>query len=275
MPKNIWTRCRIRKVPDHQSMSIYLPSLTADYDDFPPISAALLEPNGLLAMGGDLQPQRILAAYRRGIFPWYGDGDPILWWSPQPRCVLKPQDIKRSRSLQKTLRHKGFTISFDQAFTQVIGACRASTPNRPSTWINPQMQQAYTQLFQLGYAHSVEVWQDQQLQGGLYGLSLGRIFFGESMFSRARDASKIALVALCEALVQANYLLIDCQVANPHLLSMGATLMDRCEFENYLRVGVGASHANPYAQPCTTPLRPIEFRFECCRMIWPKDQSPP
>jgi leucyl/phenylalanyl-tRNA--protein transferase len=222
-------------------MTIYLPSLTDDYHDFPPIASALEQPNGLLAIGGDLQPQRIIAAYQRGIFPWYGEGDPILWWSPNPRCILKPSNIKVSRSLKKVRRHKGFAVSFDQAFVQVIGACRASTPSRPSTWINPQMQHAYTQLFHQGYAHSVEVWQDQQLQGGLYGLSLGRIFFGESMFSRTSDASKIALVALCERLVRANYLLIDCQVANPHLLSLGATLIDRTAFQDYLLRGITQS----------------------------------
>ncbi len=220
-------------------MAIYLPSLNNDCRDFPPLEEALDQPNGLLAMGGDLQPQRILQAYCRGIFPWYGEHDPILWWSPNPRCVLMPNNIKISRSLKQTLRLKGFSVSFDQAFSQVISACRASTPERPSTWINEHMQQAYTQLFTMGYAHSVEVWQNQQLQGGLYGLSIGRIFFGESMFSHIRDASKIALVSLCTELVKANYLLIDCQVANPHLLSMGATLMNRKEFQNYLRRGIG------------------------------------
>jgi leucyl/phenylalanyl-tRNA--protein transferase len=219
-------------------MPIYLPSLTADFSDFPAVESALLQPNGLLAMGGDLNPERILQAYRRGIFPWYGEGDPILWWSPNPRCVLLPDEVKVSRSLKQTLKHKGFSVSFDQAFTQVISACRASTPQRPSTWINTHMQQAYTQLFAMGYAHSVEVWQDNQLQGGLYGLQIDKIFFGESMFSRAADASKIALVSLCAELLQQQCLLIDCQVENPHLLSMGAKLMAREEFLRVLEMGL-------------------------------------
>ncbi|MCK5640521.1 MAG: leucyl/phenylalanyl-tRNA--protein transferase [Gammaproteobacteria bacterium] len=197
---------------------------------FPDPGLALREPNGLLALGGDLSPQRLLAAYRKGIFPWYNEGQPILWWSPEPRAVLYPDRIKVSRSLRKTLKKKLYTVTMDQAFDKVINACAAPRKNEPGTWILAEMKQAYCQLHQLGYAHSVECWNNGKLVGGLYGVAIGKVFFGESMFSRETDASKVAFVHLAGQLHQWEYGLIDGQVSSAHLTSLGAEEIPRQEF---------------------------------------------
>ncbi|MEO6696524.1 MAG: leucyl/phenylalanyl-tRNA--protein transferase, partial [Gammaproteobacteria bacterium] len=167
---------------------------------FPDVNLALREPDGLLALGGDLSPERLLAAYRKGIFPWYNEGQPILWWSPDPRAVLFPSRVKISRSLRKTLRQGRYRITLDQAFRSVIEGCAAPRNGVPGTWISRAMMEAYTELHERGYAHSVEAWRDGQLVGGLYGVALGRVFFGESMFSRSPDASKVALASLARQL---------------------------------------------------------------------------
>lgn len=198
---------------------------------FPPVEQALAEPNGLLAAGGDLSPARLLAAYRRGIFPWYSAGEPILWWSPDPRMALFPAELKISRSLAKALRNKPYEVTFDTAFGQVMAACAAaSRPGQHGTWITAEMQSAYGKLHELGYAHSVEVWLDGRLAGGLYGMALGRAFYGESMFSRQADASKIALVHLCRHLQSQGFGIIDCQMETAHLASLGARPIPRSDF---------------------------------------------
>ena len=205
---------------------------------FPSPRLALQEPRGLLAVGGDLSPQRLLLAYRQGIFPWYSQGEPLLWWAPAPRMVLYPDAIKISRSLGKRLRRQDFALSWNRCFAQVIHACAASWAKQDGTWITPEMQEAYINLHQLGYAHSVEVWQDEQLVGGLYGIALGGVFFGESMFSRVSDASKVALVTLAQHLEQVGFGLIDCQVYSPHLASMGAQEIEREVFLASLQMQV-------------------------------------
>ena len=197
---------------------------------FPPVSLALDEPNGLLAIGGDLSPERLLAAYRRGIFPWFNPGEPILWWSPDPRAVLFPDKIKISRSLRKTLNKNLFTVTTDLAFDEVVAACQAPRSKQKGTWITPEMRIAYSNMHQLGHAHSVECWHDNELVGGLYGMAIGQVFFGESMFSREKDASKVALVALADKLIEWGYQLIDCQVQSEHLSTLGAEDMPREQF---------------------------------------------
>ncbi|ALO46213.1 leucyl/phenylalanyl-tRNA--protein transferase [Pseudohongiella spirulinae] len=204
--------------------------LRADSVAFPPADQALKEPAGLLAVGGDLRPERLLAAYRQGIFPWYDDSSPILWWSPDPRMVLEPAQVHVSRSLRKTLRRNTCHISMDCAFDEVIGYCAGLRQESQGTWITEDMQRAYRTLHKLGYAHSVEVWQQQQLVGGLYGIALGRMFFGESMFSLADNASKIAFVALCRQLSEWHFDMIDCQMPTEHLSSLGARPVARTEF---------------------------------------------
>lgn len=195
------------------------------------MDTALARPNGLLAAGGDLSPLRILAAYRCGIFPWYSAGDPILWWSPNPRMVLFPAELKLSRSLTKTLRNLSYTVHLDTAFGDVIHACATIPRNgNPGTWITAEMQSAYHELYHLGYAHSVEAWIDGKLAGGLYGVALGGIFYGESMFSRARDASKIAIAHLCVHLNRLGFGIIDCQMETTHLASLGARPIPRDDF---------------------------------------------
>ena len=201
---------------------------------FPPLSHALREPNGLLAAGGDLSIERLLEAYRRGIFPWFSDGDPILWWSPDPRMVLFPAELKISRSLAKTLRRNRFRLTADRAFGEVIDACRAPRPGQDGTWITGQMSAAYRRLHEAGHAHSVEAWLDDELAGGLYGVALGRAFFGESMFARVTDASKVALVALVRQLARWRFGLIDCQMNTPHLASLGAREIPREDFARRL-----------------------------------------
>lgn len=207
-----------------------IPWLEAD-DPFPPAAAALEEPNGLLAAGADLSPQRLVAAYRRGIFPWYAPGEPILWWSPNPRMVLFPDRLKLSRSLAKTLRNADYEVKLDTAFERVIAACAAMPrAGQSGTWIVPAMQAAYLRLHALGIAHSVETWRDGKLVGGLYGIALGKAFFGESMFSHRSDASKIALAHLCAHLARREFGIIDCQMETAHLASLGARPIPRDDF---------------------------------------------
>jgi len=197
---------------------------------FPDVEDALREPDGLLAIGGDLSPSRLLRAYRQGIFPWYNSDQPILWWSPDPRTVLYPPSLKISRSLRKTLRKSIFTVTADTAFRRVIQYCAAPRSTDGGTWLTDDMVEAFCRLHRMGHAHSVESWYQGELVGGLYGLALGRIFFGESMFARHSDASKVAFVRLVEHLQQWGYVLIDCQVASEHLRSLGATSIPRRDF---------------------------------------------
>ena len=186
---------------------------------------------GLLAIGGDLSPKRVLAAYRAGAFPWFNDDDaPILWWSPDPRAVIRPDAMHVSRRLARRMRTGGFSTTFDRAFNQVVRGCAAPRKDHDGTWITPSMQQAYHHLHLLGYAHSVEVWRKGALVGGLYGLSLGEFFFGESMFSRVPDASKVAFRHLCERLHSWRFQLLDCQISNPHLRTLGVQSIPRKEF---------------------------------------------
>lgn len=199
-----------------------------DLAPFPALELA--NSDGLLAAGGDLSPERLLCAYSLGIFPWFSEGQPILWWSPDPRCVLYPAQFKTGRSLRKAIRRAEFSVTYDRDFEAVISACAEPRANQEGTWITPEMHDAYCRLHQLGCAHSVEVWQREKLVGGLYGIALGRIFYGESMFSRVTDASKIALKYLCAVLDEKGYHLIDCQVETAHLLSLGAQLVPREQF---------------------------------------------
>lgn len=201
---------------------------------FPSLDKALGEPNGLIAVGGCLSPQRILNAYRNGIFPWFNPGEPILWWSPDPRLVLYPDKLNLSRSLQKTLRKQLFEIRYDTAFEQVIAACAEPRTYQGGTWITEDMKQAYLKLHTLGIAHSVEAWQDRQLVGGLYGIGIGRVFFGESMFHRKTDASKVVFAHLVRQLTAWHYQLIDCQVSSEHLFSLGAEEIPRAVFADLL-----------------------------------------
>lgn len=204
-------------------------------DDFPALSAALKDPDGLLAIGGDLSPERMLNAYQRGIFPWYNEGQPILWWSPDPRWVLEPAAVKISRSLGKTLRRQVFQVTFDTQFSRVVSLCAAPRKDTDATWITRDISQSFTLLHQQGYAHSVECWHDNRLVGGLYGLAIGRVFFGESMFSHRNDASKVALVHLARQLQAWDFRLIDCQVYSRHLESLGAVAMSRDRFAAILK----------------------------------------
>ncbi len=210
-----------------------IPWLTSAHR-FPPVEAALAEPNGLLAAGGDLSVGRLLAAYRHGIFPWYAPGEPLLWWSPDPRMVLFPAELKISRSLARTLKNADYRIRLDSAFAQVIAACAAPREGGGGTWISAEMLAAYQRLHDLGYAHSVETWmvdgENSTLAGGLYGIAIGRVFYGESMFSRRTDASKIALAHLCRLLEQRGFAVIDCQMNTAHLASLGAREIPRREF---------------------------------------------
>lgn len=220
-----------------------IPILAPDPEaPFPPIEQALEYPLGLLAAGGDLSPSRLLNAYHHGIFPWYSDDEPILWWSPAPRCVLFPERVHVSRRLKRRYNQGRFTLSADRAFERVIRACAEPRASQPGTWITADMVDAYLQLHELGIAHSVEAWQDGELAGGIYGLSLGRVFFGESMFRKQTDASKIALVALCQHLQECDFTLLDCQVGNPHLTSMGTTNISREDFKRYLEETTDADH---------------------------------
>ncbi len=202
---------------------------------FPPVETALREPDGLLCAGGDLSPARLVEAYRRGIFPWFSAGQPILWWSPDPRTVLEPGRLRVSRSLAKSLRNRGYSVTSNRAFGAVVGHCADPALRPEGTWITSPMRDAYLQLHRLGWAHSVETWRDGRLVGGLYGVAIGWAFFGESMFSVERDASKVALCALARALRERDDCLIDCQVASGHLASLGAHSLPRHEFVERLR----------------------------------------
>lgn len=218
--------------------------------DFPPVTKALREPDGLLAIGGCLSQSRLLNAYRHGVFPWYNPGEPILWWSPDPRLILFPDQLVISRSLRKTLRKAIFSVTFDQAFNEVITACADPRKDSTGTWITTAVNSAYNQLHKAGFAHSVETWQDDKLVGGLYGVALGQVFFGESMFHTQTDASKVAFATLVEQLQSWGYRLIDCQVHTRHLESFGARQIDRNAFIKLLD------------QYCDIPVKPSAWRVE-------------
>lgn len=212
---------------------------------FPDPSYALVEPDGLLAVGGDLSPARLLNAYRQGIFPWYSEGEPILWWSPNPRAVLFPDQLKISRSLRKTLRKHPFRVTLDTDFARVIESCSESRLDKDGsesgTWITEAMKEAYIGLHRIGFAHSVEVWQEDELMGGLYGVSMGKVFYGESMFSRRSDASKVGFAHLVRQLSEWDFALIDCQVHTDHLASLGAIDIPRDDFMTLLD-----QHCDPF-----------------------------
>jgi len=202
---------------------------------FPPVEAASSE--GLLAVGGDLSPERLLTAYGHGIFPWYNDDQPILWWSPDPRAVLFPRKLHISRSLARTIRRADFTVTLDTCFRRVMTHCAGPRPQHPEggTWITPEMLEAYSTLHEMGYAHSIEIWQDDTLVGGLYGVALGGAFFGESMFSHAPNASKVALALLVRQLHAWGFTLFDCQQSSPHVMRFGAEDLPRREFLKHLK----------------------------------------
>jgi leucyl/phenylalanyl-tRNA---protein transferase len=206
-----------------------IPWLTSDLT-FPPPERALIEPNGLLAVGGDLSCNRLIQAYSKGIFPWFNEDEPILWWSPDPRMVLFPAELKISRSLRKALQKHNYQVVADRSFEQVIAGCAEPRRNQRGTWINSGMIKAYRELHRMGHAHSVETWIDGKLSGGLYGVALGRAFFGESMFSRTTDASKIAFVHLVKQLARWHFGIIDCQMKTAHLASFGAHEIPRTQF---------------------------------------------
>lgn len=232
---------------------IYLLDRDSPNAQFPDPADAEQDPNGLLAIGGDLSNERLLMAYRRGIFPWYSTGQPLLWWSPDPRMVLLPEDFRVSRSLRKSIRRNRFEVSIDQAFDQVIDACSQPRPKEQGTWLVPEMIEAYGRLYRSGHAHSIETWLDGTLVGGLYGVALGRIFFGESMFSRASDASKIALVFLVDFMTRWDFALIDCQVYTEHLETLGAKQVPRAEFQ---------------------PTVEAETRKSTCELDWNIERTP-
>jgi leucyl/phenylalanyl-tRNA--protein transferase len=201
---------------------------------FPDVKDALADPDGLLAAGGDLDPKRILFAYRKGIFPWYDDGQPILWWSPDPRCIMRPADLHLSRRLRQQIRNSSAQLRFNQAFADVIRACAGGRKSQQGTWITGDMMAAFEKLHVDGWAHSIEIWEDAQLVGGIYGLCIGRVFFGESMFSARPNASKMALLGLTRHMQAQGLELLDCQVVSQHLMTLGASTIDRAEFTKIL-----------------------------------------
>lgn len=219
--------------------------------DFPALEQALNDPNGLIAIGGDLRVDTLLGAYRRGIFPWYSAGQPILWWSPDPRTVLLPADMHVSRRLARRMRAGGFEVSVDRDFAAVIDGCAAPRAEESGTWITTEMRGAYLELHARGHAHSIEYWRDGELRGGLYGVALGRAFFGESMFSRERDASKVVLATLCGWLLEWDYAMLDCQMHTAHLASLGALDLPRAEFAARLATLVAQAPAPGAWQPVT------------------------
>ncbi len=206
-----------------------IPWLDVD-DPFPPVESALHDPNGLLAAGADLSPRRLLAAYGRGIFPWFNDDDPTLWWSPDPRMVLYLDDLHVTRSLRRVIRSGRFAVRADTAFLEVMAACAEPRDGQDGTWITPAMIEAYGTLAGLGFAHSIEAWADGRLVGGLYGVAIGRMFYGESMFTRQSDASKVAFAHLVAQLRRWDFRLIDCQMSTAHLASLGARDIPRAQF---------------------------------------------
>lgn len=222
-------------------------------DAFPDIEEALREPDGLLAAGGDLSSERLLNAYRKGIFPWYDDEQPILWWSPDPRCVLRPADFHVSRRLRRDLLRSKATLTFNQSFGEVVRACAAPRIAQQGTWITADMILAYKQLHREGWAHSVEVWQDGRRVGGLYGLAIGKVFFGESMYSLKPNTSKFAMLGLSRFLLRNDVALIDCQVISRHLLSLGATMISRPDFRRELD-----SACNPATRIRNWPPNPVD-----------------
>ena len=218
--------CPLRRTGEDSTLQLLHLAPHSPPDAFPDPALAFDAPNGLLAAGGDLGPRRLLCAYRRGIFPWFGEGQPILWWSPDPRAVLWPDDFRISRTLRRTQRRGTFTITADTAFDRVVRECAAPRDGQDGTWITRGMAAAYGRLHRAGHAHSIECWRGKGLAGGLYGIAIGRVFFGESMFTRVTDASKVALAHLCTL----GFALIDCQVPNPHLARLGAVEIDRRRF---------------------------------------------
>ena len=212
-------------------------------DPFPPVETALKNPNGLLCAGADLSVERLLDAYRHGVFPWFSGDEPILWWSPDPRMVLRCDELKVSRSLAKSVRNKGFELKIDSAFSRVTKACAGPRKGEAGTWLGKDMQAAYLALHRAGHAHSFETWQGETLVGGLYGIAIGRMFYGESMFSRATDASKVALVGLVATLRERGFPLIDCQQKTPLLASLGACEIPRRQFSR--RVAALVNYPEP------------------------------
>jgi leucyl/phenylalanyl-tRNA--protein transferase len=199
-------------------------------DPFPPVEQALDDPDGLLAAGASLSTARLLEAYRRGIFPWFNEGDPILWWSPDPRTVLRPSRVHSSHSLKKRLRQDAFYVTIDRAFSEVLDGCAAPRVDEAGTWLSEQMREAYASLHTAGFAHSIELWMDGELAGGMYGVAIGHVFFGESMFTRRTDASKIVMVRLAAQLERWGFPMIDCQLETAHLMSLGAEHLSRSAF---------------------------------------------
>jgi leucyl/phenylalanyl-tRNA--protein transferase len=233
-----------------------LPMLgSAPGSPFPPPEQALVRPNGLLAWGGDLEPERLLRAYRQGIFPWYSANEPILWWTPSPRCVLLPENVHVSRRTRRRYNSGQFSISADTRFEKVVEACAEPRAGVAGTWITEELKSSFVDLHHQGLAHSVEVWRGEELVGGIYGMALGKVFFGESMFSRETDTSKMALIALCKQLSHWSFGLLDCQVTNPHLLSMGAFEIPRQEFGALLKEWV--------AEPGLEASWKGKFEVEC------------
>ncbi|MGI9281285.1 MAG: leucyl/phenylalanyl-tRNA--protein transferase [Endozoicomonas sp.] len=214
-----------------------IPQLDPDQPQFPPIHEALDYPDGLLAMGGNLEPETLVDAYQNGIFPWFNEGEPILWWSPNPRMVLYPDQLHISRSMNRFLKKHPYRVSFDEAFNEVMTACSSPRANQEGTWIIDEMKEAYSELHQQGFAHSVEVWSENKLMGGLYGVAIDKIFFGESMFSFATNTSKLAMISLCKELLRRNFRLVDCQIHSPHLESLGAKMISRDAFLKALKDG--------------------------------------
>jgi leucyl/phenylalanyl-tRNA--protein transferase len=225
---------------------------------FPDLLEALEHPNGLLCAGGDLSTSRLLAGYRHGVFPWYSEGEPILWWSPNPRLVIEPEHVHVSRRLERTIRSGRFSISMNQAFETVMRRCAEPRPDQHGTWITEDMLSAYARMHRQGHGHSLEVWQDDELVAGIYGLAIGRAFFGESMFHRVRDASKVALVCLCRLLEHHEFGLLDWQVPSSHLLSMGAIELPREEFKRRIDVLCAKSgvHGDWLSVPPSVQLAP-------------------
>lgn len=220
------------------TMTISLPFLSLNDHMFPDVESALSDPDGLLAAGGDLSPVRLVKAYSSGIFPWYSDPDPILWWSPDPRSILNPTEAHTAKSLLKFIRKSSLKVTWDHAFNEVIEACSEARAKETGTWITPEMKRAYSELHQQGFAHSVEVWDDTHLVGGLYGVNIGKAFFGESMFSRSPNTSKVAFHYLCRQLAKWQFPLLDCQVHSAHIASLGAKEVARSEFLTILKQAI-------------------------------------